>query len=132
MSVNAHKRIIQIIKTRLADKKFYGKAYCKKNPGVKRHGFDETKFAPTSLFYLPCQSAFGDSFWVECTGDQRTMLDPYVEIDKNYVKQGPEAVVNELEQQKECNIEAAQRRLNEAKEACISAPPKEGHQYFSG
>ncbi len=80
---DVYKHITAQIRTRLANKKYYGKDYIQKNPDAKRHGFDEPKLnAPSALFYMPCQSAFGDSFFHEFDGDGRQFLNPY-----NYIKQ---------------------------------------------
>jgi hypothetical protein len=72
-----------ILPCKSANKKYYGKTYTEKNPDAKKHGFDEPKLnTPCALFYMPCQSGFGDSFFLEFVHGKRQFLNPY-----NVVKQ---------------------------------------------
>ncbi|MPR12948.1 hypothetical protein [Microvirga tunisiensis] len=59
MSLDVYGLMIgQIVKV-LNDEGYWGKRQLEKNHRIKRrrcHGFDESKFTPASLFYLPCQA----------------------------------------------------------------------------
>lgn len=90
MTIDAYEHIVKrLIVQRLSERKFYGQAYFKKHPDAKRHGFDEGKFGPASMFYLPCQSGFGDSFFLEFNQDHRTPLNPYAEISRTHISEEP-------------------------------------------
>lgn len=95
LTVTAYEHIVKrLIVQRLSERKFYGSDYCKKKPEAKHHGFDEGKFGPASLFYLPCQSGFGDSFFFEFNKDRRLPLNPYAEILRIFTLE-PQAVRHE-------------------------------------
>ena len=79
----SHRMSTNILPCKSANKKYYGKTYTEKNPDAKKHGFDEPKLnTPCALFYMPCQSGFGDSFFLEFVHGKRQFLNPY-----NVVKQ---------------------------------------------
>jgi hypothetical protein len=77
MSVECHRRVIAYMMGQLNG--YYDdkttEYHAKKGRRVKRHGFDTSKFVPSSLFYLPCQAKDPkDSFFVDFEGDA---LDPW-------------------------------------------------------
>ena len=87
MSAKAYEHIIRkVIIQRLAERKYYGKKYLAKHPDAKSHGFDEGKFHAASLFFLPCQSAFGESFFESHVGDKRLPLNPYHQVTRNFIE----------------------------------------------
>jgi hypothetical protein len=63
LTVGEHDSIIQYVLALLRQKKLYGRKHHQDNPKSKIHGFDETKFNEAAMFYLPCQSNFGDTFY---------------------------------------------------------------------
>src|ERR1700692_1849411 len=74
----SHRMSTNILPCKSANKKYYGKTYTEKNPDAKKHGFDEPKLnTPCALFYMPCQSGFGDSFFLEFVHGKRQFLNPY-------------------------------------------------------
>ena len=83
LTVDVYKHLVGIIKTRLANKKYYSNEYLKKYPNAKSHGFDESKFTPSALFYLPCKSGYKDSFFHEFVDESRRILNPYCEINRS-------------------------------------------------
>ena len=74
VGVKTHDMIIQNLMQKLAEHRFYGKKYCDRNPEKQFHGFDEGKFAPCSLFYLPCQAAnANNSFFMDYKKDREIL-----------------------------------------------------------
>jgi hypothetical protein len=60
--------------------------------GGKLHGFDPSKFAACSLFYLPVQAAAGGnaSFFMTFDGGRRQAINPYEWIDKTIIDHRPQ------------------------------------------
>lgn len=82
MGVETYACVLQQMVQRLSDYGYLGiKAYEKRKTG-KRHGFDESKFVPNSLFYAPCQAADeGASFFEDYNGERRKPLNPFVWVE---------------------------------------------------
>jgi len=75
IGIETHDMIIQNMMQRLADYGYYGIKICDQYPNKRFHGFDEGKFQPQSLFYLPSQAADPtNSFFYDLKTD-RTVLD---------------------------------------------------------
>ncbi len=89
LTAEAHREIIDQIKQKLANTKFYGQPYLKKNPNAQKHGFDDSKFNSAALFYAPCQANHPDDSFFEDYLDGRTILDPYEWIGRSMVAPKP-------------------------------------------
>lgn len=82
MPVAAYEAIVGQIMRTVNRAGYWSAAQIGANPRIKsrrQHGFDISKLAPASLFYLPAQAANpADSFSVDHAGGDRGPLDPYV------------------------------------------------------
>jgi hypothetical protein len=85
LTVASYKHIMKIIEARLAESGYFRKAQ-------KLHGFDPTKFSAHSMFFLPCKSGYGDSFFHEYV-DGRALFDPVEVIQKIDVEEEDEIIV---------------------------------------
>ena len=76
MGPETHAMIIANIVQRLSNEGYYGKVLCQTYPNKKYHGFDESKFTPSSIFYAPSQSEVAsNSFFKDYKGKGRKILD---------------------------------------------------------
>jgi hypothetical protein len=86
LTVASYKHIMKIIEARLAENGYFRKVQ-------KLHGFDPTKFSAHSMFFLPCKSGYGDSFFNEYV-DGRVLFDPVEVIEKIDVEDEDEIIVS--------------------------------------
>lgn len=83
ISRRAYDYIIKIIRHRLGENGYYQNTKEAAENNGKVHGFDASKYPASSMFYLPCQSGYGDSFFLEFTGDGREIFNPSQVIANN-------------------------------------------------
>ena len=77
MSVEAHRSVVRQIADALRRHGYGSPEEVERNPRLRVHGFDRSKFTPASLFYAPCQAAAGPeaSFFADHAGPGRAPLD---------------------------------------------------------
>jgi hypothetical protein len=77
MSVEVHQLMVHQIMEVLRQHGYGLPKDVERNPRLKVHGFDRSKFPPASLFYAPCQAGAGveASFFVDHAEPTRTPLD---------------------------------------------------------
>jgi hypothetical protein len=96
MTIDAHRDILMQLMKALNRRGYYSKKQLEKRAqrglGGKLHGFDPSKFAACSLFYLPVQAAAGRdaSFFMVFDGGKRQAVNPYEWIDKTIIDHRPE------------------------------------------
>ncbi len=87
MTKDVHKQIIELIKKCLQNNGYYDSIQMKNRANKakigKCHGFDPSKFTPSSLFYLPSQAKVGpeDSFFHIIQGEDRKPINPRAWIE---------------------------------------------------
>lgn len=93
MSVDAHQQIMRDLIYAVEKAGYYSEKSAAKREAegkpVKRHGFDESKFAASSLFYLPGKAEDGTCFFTEFPGNE---LDPITWIENAVVDLIPKLV----------------------------------------
>jgi hypothetical protein len=140
MGIQTYASIIQQMMQRLEHYGYLGTAAHQKRKGGKRHGFDEGKFAPNSLFYAPCQAADPQhSFFKEYDQANRKALDPFTWIDNDtrrvVLPPQPVAMVSNDNTIKAVLVSSPSINPNQAKVASAIAtwrctPKGEGHKAF--
>ena len=96
MTIDVHRDILMQLMKALNRRGYYSKKQLEKRAqrglGGKLHGFDPSKFAACSLFYLPVQAAAGQdaSFFMTFDGGKRQAINPYEWIDKTIIDHRPE------------------------------------------
>ena len=96
MTIDVHRDILMQLMKALNRRCYYSKKQLEKRAqrglGGKLHGFDPSKFAACSLFYLPVQAAAGRdaSFFMTFGGGKRQAINPYEWIDKTIIDHRPE------------------------------------------
>lgn len=92
MSVEAHRLVVRQIVEALRRHGYGSPPEVERNPRLKAHGFDRSKFAAASLFYAPCQAAAGleASFFVDQAGPGRAPLDVRLWVSKPVVQEDKE------------------------------------------
>ena len=96
MTIDVHRDILMQLMKALNRRGHYSKKQLEKRAqrglGGKLHGFDPSKFAACSLFYLPVQAAAGRdaSFFMTFDGGKRQAINPYEWIDKTIIDHRPE------------------------------------------
>ena len=96
MTIDVHRDILMQLMKALNRRGYYSKKQLEKRAqrglGGKLHGFDPSKFAACSLFYLPVQAAAGGdaSFFMTFDGGKRQAINPYEWIDKTILDHRPE------------------------------------------
>ena len=96
MTIDVHRDILMQLMKALNRRGYYSKKQLEKRAqrglGGKLHGFDPSKFAACSLFYLPVQAAAGRdaSFFMTFDGGKRQAINPYEWIDKTIIDHRPE------------------------------------------
>jgi hypothetical protein len=66
-------------------------------PSLKAHGFDRSKRAPNSIFYLPCQAEErGGSFFIDYNGEGRGILDPEPWLTSQSSPQAAPGIVDKI------------------------------------
>jgi hypothetical protein len=96
MTIDVHRDILMQLMKALNRRGYYSKKQLEKRAqrglGGKRHGFDPSKFAACSLFYLPVQAAAGRdaSFFMTFDGGKRQAINPYEWIDKTIIDHRPQ------------------------------------------
>ena len=96
MTTDVHRDILMQLMKALNRRGHYSKKQLEKRAqrglGGKLHGFDPSKFAACSLFYLPVQAAAGRdaSFFMTFDGGKRQAVNPYEWIDKTIIDHRPE------------------------------------------
>ena len=97
MTIDVHRDILMQLMKALNRRGYYSKKQLEKRAqrglGGKLHGFDPSKFAACSLFYLPVQAAAGRdaSFFMTFDGGKRQAINPYEWIDKTIIDHRPRA-----------------------------------------
>ena len=140
MGIETYACIIQQMMQRLEHYGYLGTTAHQKRKGGKRHGFDEGKFAPNSLFYAPCQAADPQgSFFKEYNQANRKALDPFTWIDNDtrrvVLPPQPVALVSNDNTIKAVLASSHSINPNQAKIASAiatwrSTPKGEGHKAF--
>jgi hypothetical protein len=98
MTIDVHRDILMQLMKSLNRRGYYSKKQLEKRSqrglGGKQHGFDPSKFAACSLFYLPAQAAAGPnaSFFLTFDEGNRLAINPYEWIDKTIIDHRPEPV----------------------------------------
>jgi hypothetical protein len=96
MTNDVHNEIIGQIKKSLGRRGYFDKKQLAKRRekllGGEHHGFDASKFTPSSLFYLPAQALAGPeaSFFFEFNGGNRQPINPYQWVDQTTINHQPE------------------------------------------
>ena len=96
MTIEVHRDILMQLMKTLNRRGYYSKKQLEKRAqrglGGKLHGFDPSKFAACSLFYLPVQAAAGRdaSFFMTFDGGRRQAINPYEWINKTIIDHRPE------------------------------------------
>jgi hypothetical protein len=95
MTIDVHRDILMQLMKSLNRRGYYSKKQLEKRSqrglGGKQHGFDPSKFAACSLFYLPAQAAAGPdaSFFLTFDDAKRQPIDPYHWIDRSIIDERP-------------------------------------------
>ncbi|MBD0276048.1 MAG: hypothetical protein ICV73_29490 [Acetobacteraceae bacterium] len=84
MPVEAHRLVVRQIVEALRRHGYGSPAEVERNPRLRPHGFDRSKFSASSLFYAPCQAAAGAaaSFFIDHAGPGRAPLDVRLWVSK--------------------------------------------------
>ena len=96
MTIDVHRDILMQLMKALNRRGYYSKRQLEKRAqrglGGKLHGFDPSKFAACSLFYLPMQAVAGRdaSFFMTFDGGKRQAINPYEWIDKTIIDHRPQ------------------------------------------
>jgi hypothetical protein len=96
MTIDVHRDILMQLMKSLNQRGYHSKKQLAKRAqqglGGKLHGFDPSKFAACSLFYLPVQAAAGRdaSFFMTFDSGRRLAINPYEWIDKTIIDHRPE------------------------------------------
>ena len=96
MTIDVHRDILMQLMKALNHRGYYSKKQLEKRAqrglGGKLHGFDLSKFAACSLFYLPVQAAAGRdaSFFLTFDGGKRQAINPYEWIDRTIIDHRPQ------------------------------------------
>jgi hypothetical protein len=92
MSVEAHRLVVGQIVEALRRHGCGSPAEVERNPRLRPHGFDRSKFTGLSLFYAPCQAAAGPeaSFFIDHAGPGRAPLDVRLWVSKPVVHEDEE------------------------------------------
>jgi hypothetical protein len=96
MTIDVHRDILMQLMKALNRRGHYSKKQLEKRAqrglGGKLHGFDPSKFAACSLFYLPVQAAAGRdaSFFTTFDGGRRLAINLYEWIDKTIIDHRPQ------------------------------------------
>ena len=96
MTIDVHRDILMQLMKALNRRGYYPKKQLEKRAqrglGGKLHGFDPSKFAACSLFYLPVQASAGHdaSFFMTFDGGRRLAINPYEWIDKTIIDHRPQ------------------------------------------
>ena len=90
ISIDVHHEIMVQLSKSLNKKNYYGKQQLEKKKGDQsgmHHGFDTSKFTPSSLFYLPVQAIAGSqhSFFLKYSGENRKPINPYHWVDRSII-----------------------------------------------
>lgn len=133
LTPEAHQELIAQIRKMLIDRKFYGKKYIAKNPDkqVNHHGFDEGKFASTSMFYLPSQARAGKaaSFFNEHNWDNE-LLNPYQWIERSIVDHREPVIVKPALTHSEASEQVDDAKVEAANENWRTHSPGDGNTAF--
>ena len=111
MPVAVHAEIMRIIEQTLNHAGYFQAKQierAKGRTGMRRHGFDLSKFVSSSLFFLPSQAAAREaSFFIEFRDGLRAELDPYRWIDRSTLaRHDPDAVPLTVPVRSEIDIHA--------------------------
>ena len=96
MTIDVHRDILMQLMKTLNRRGYYSTKQLAKRAqqglGGKLHGFDPSKFAACSLFYLPVQAAAGRdaSFFMTFDSGRRLAINPYEWIDKTIIDHRPQ------------------------------------------
>ena len=96
MTIDVHRDILMQLMKVLSRRGYYSKKQLEKRAqrglSGKLHGFDPSKFAACSLFYLPVQAAAGRaaSFFMTFDSCKRQAINPYEWIDKTIIDHRPQ------------------------------------------
>ncbi|OEJ67627.1 DEAD/DEAH box helicase [Magnetovibrio blakemorei] len=91
MTVEAHQIIIRSLERVVNQRGYWSDRQAdeanRQGRTLLRHGFDTSKFVPSSLFYLPVQAKDGDSFLREWSGRE---IDPILWVERSIIHEKSE------------------------------------------
>jgi hypothetical protein len=138
MPVDVHGDILRMIEQALNRTGYWSDKQAAERPGRKTHGFDVSKFAPGSLFYVPSQAEQpgGISFFEEYRDGIRAVLDPAEWIKHStLIERAPDDPMPVLPVRSEIVVSGAdevQSRIDRAIEKYLTTPAGSGHDGFMG
>ena len=96
MSIRVHDTIVKQMLQVLNEAGYWGADQLAKNPKIKSrldHGFDRSKFTPSSMFYLPSRPKVGEPFFKDFNDDLRGPLDVPRWIETSILDLNPKPIV---------------------------------------